>query len=145
MACDTTVLTGVDGKVTVDGHLVARITKWAVSPKLASTSEWGDSDSQGYTNRAAGRKDATFSCEGKFDTDHPVWNLFQPGDCGEVILWMTPTLYWLFPCALNSSFNLEVDVDGETVIGWTSEWGANGKFYRPGQSGAASKTLPTSL
>jgi len=29
-----------------------------------------------------------------------------------------------------------VNIDTEEVIGWTSEWGADGKFYYPGESEA---------
>jgi len=142
MACDTSVITGKLGKVTVDGTLIARITQWSINPKLASTSEWGDSDSEGYTNRAPGRKDATFNAEGKFDEDEEVYNLFEPGDCAQVTLWMTTTLYYDFPRALCSEFNLTINVDTEEVVGWTSSWGADGKFTRPGHPDQEARTLP---
>lgn len=138
-----TALTGRLGKFVVDDTLVARTTKWDVNPKLAGGSEWGDSDSGGYTNRAAGRKDCTFTSEGKYDTDDEVFDLFQPEDIAESVLWMNnTTLYWAFPRALCNDFSLSVDIDSEEVIGWSSGWGADGIFYRPGQAGAPSHTLP---
>lgn len=127
-------LTGRDGDVKVDGTEVARITQWDVNPKLANTNEWGDSDSAGYTNRSAGRRDATFNCEGKFDTTDEVYDLFQPEDIAATLLYMSATLYWNFPRALNMEFSLTVNVDSEEVIGWQSSWGADGIFYRPGVS-----------
>lgn len=139
-----TALTGRLGKFVVDDTLVTRTTKWDVNPTLAGGSEWGDSDSAGYTNRAAGRKDCTFNAEGKYDTGTEVFDIFQPEDIAESVLWMNATtLYWDFPRALCNDFSLSVDIDTEEVIGWQSSWGADGIYYRPGQSGAPAQTLPS--
>lgn len=137
-------ITGRNGKFVVGSSLVARITQWAVNPKLVGGSEWGDSDSAGYTNRAAGRKDCTFTAEGKYDTTDEVFDLFQPEDVAIATLWMdNSSLYWDFPRALCNDFSLMVNVDTQEVIGWTSAWGSDGIFYRPGQSGAPTRTLPS--
>lgn len=142
MPCSTNTLTGRNGKFVCDGNLVARVTQWAVNPTMATSSEWGDSDSGGYTQRAAGRKDATFTAEGKFASDDAVYSLFGPGDNLECVLWMNNTsLFWDFPCALCTDFNLTVNIDTEEVIGWTSEWGADGIYYPPGTS-PNSHTVP---
>ncbi|MCK9570113.1 hypothetical protein M0R72_14310 [Candidatus Pacearchaeota archaeon] len=136
-------LTGREGKFAVDTSLVARTTQWSVNPKLASKSEWGDSDSGGYTNRAAGRKDATFNAEGKYDTTDEVFDLFQPEDIAIAVLWLNASsLYWDFPRALCDDFNMTVNIDSQEVIGWTSGWGADGIFYYPGQSGSTSRAVP---
>jgi hypothetical protein len=136
-------LTGRNGKFVVGTTQVARTTQWAVNPTLATSSEWGDSDSSGFTNRAAGRKDATFTSEGKYDSSSEVFDLFQPEDVAIAVLWLDATsLYWDFPRALCTDFNLIVDVDTEEVIGWTSAWGADGVFYYPGEAGATVRTLP---
>jgi hypothetical protein len=137
-------LTGRNGKFVVEDTLVARITSWDVNPTLAGGSEWGDSDSAGYTNRAPGRRDATFNAEGKYETTDEVYDIFEINDIAKAVLWMDATsLYWAFPRALCNDFSLTVDVDTEEVIGWTSGWGADGIYYRPGQSGAPTETLPT--
>jgi hypothetical protein len=134
-------LTGRNGKFFVDTVFVARTTQWAVNPKMATSSTWGDSDSCGYTNRAAGRKDATFTAEGKYDTTDEVYDIFMPGDILTAVLWMDNTsLYWDFPRALNEDFNMTVNIDTEEVIGWTSSWGADGIFYRPGDANATART-----
>lgn len=139
----TTALTGRNGKFVVGTTRVARTTKWDVSSTLASKSEWGDSDSAGFTNRAAGRKDATFEAEGKYDSGTKVYNLFDPGDILLAALWMDNlTLYWAFPRALCMDFKLSVNIDSEEVIGWTSSWGADGVYYHPGEAGAPVYTLP---
>lgn len=139
-----TALTGRNGKFQVESTQIARTTMWSVNPTLASSSEWGDSDGEGYTNRAAGRKDATFEAEGKYDTGTEVFDLFAPGDISIAVLWMDATsLYWDFPRALCSDFSLSVDIDSEEVVGWSASFGADGVFYRPGQSGATSRTLPS--
>jgi len=135
-------LTGRLGEHQVEASLVARIKNWAVNPTLAGKSEWGDSDSGGYTSRAAGRKDCTFTTEGVYDTSDEVFDLFQEGDIVISVLWMNLTLYWDFPRSLCDDFNLTVDVDTEEVIGWTSGWGADGVYYRPGEAGATVRVHP---
>lgn len=138
-----TALTARNGKFVVGSSLVARTTNWSVNPTMASSSEWGDSDGEGYTNRAAGRRDATFDAEGKYDTNSEQFDLFAPGDILVCVLWLNSTsLYYDFPRALNSNFSLTVNIDSEEVIGWTSSWGADGIFYYPGQSGATGRSLP---
>lgn len=131
----TTALTGRNGHATVGGTAIARLTKWSVNPTMASSSQWGDSDSGGYTNRAAGRRDATSDTEGKYDTNSEQWDLFVPGDIVALILYLnSATLYYNFPRALNTDFSLTVDVDTEEVIGWTASWGADGIYYKPGDN-----------
>jgi len=138
-----TALSGRAGNFTAGGSLVARCTQWQVSPKLANSSEWGDSDSSGYTNRAAGRKDCTFTAEGKYDTGDSVMALFEPGDIVAVILAVPanaafadgdndavgPT--WTFTRALNNEFGLTCNIDTGEVIGWTSDWGVDGSYTYP--------------
>ena len=136
-------LTGRNGKFVVGTDLVARATQWAVTRTLASKSEWGDSDSGGYTNRAAGRRDGTFTAEGKYDTADEVFDLFQPEDIAIAVLWLdNVSLYWDFPRALCSDFSLTVNIDSEEIVGWNSSWGADGIFYFPGQAGATVRVLP---
>jgi len=123
----------------VAAGFIARTTQWAVNPKMASSSAWGDSDSCGYTNRAPGRQDATFNAEGKYDTTEEIFDLFQPGDIAACALFLSNVagLYWYFPRAMNEDFAMTVNIDSQEVIGWSSGWGADGKFYHPGQAGAA--------
>jgi len=137
-------LTGRSGKFMVDGSLVARCTQWQVTRTLASKSEWGDSDSGGHTNRAAGRRDSTFTAEGKYDTSNEVFDLFEEGDIVQATLFLNataPLLYYDFPRALCDNFQLTVNVDSGEVIGWTSSWGEDGKSYYPGEVGAPERTL----
>lgn len=135
-------ITGRLGKHVIETTLIARVKKWDVNRALANKNEWGDSDSGGYTNRSSGRKDATFSNEGVYDTASEVWDLFAPGDTTKSVLWMNATLYWAFPRALNSDFKISVNVDTEEVVGWTGDFGADGIFYHPGAAGAPVETLP---
>ncbi len=138
-----TALTGRNGKFVVVASQVSRTTKWDVSDTLASKTEWGDSDSAGYTNRAAGRKDATFNSEGKYDTTNEQFDLFAPGDISLAALWMNASsLFWAFPRALCLDFKMSVNIETEEVVGWSSSWGADGIYYHPGQAGAPAYTLP---
>jgi hypothetical protein len=135
--------TGRNGKFVVGTTLVARCTEWGVNPTLASSTEWGDSDSAGFTNRAAGRKDATFTANGKYDTTNEAFDLFQPEDIAIAVLWLdNVSLYWDFPRAMCTEFSLSVNIDSAEVIGWESSWGADGAFYYPGEIGATVRALP---
>jgi len=136
-------LTGRNGKFVVGTDLVARTKQWQVTRTLASKSEWGDSDGGGWTNRASGRKDATITAEGVYDTSDEVFDLFQPEDIAIATLWLNNlTLYWDFPRALCDNFQLTVNIDTEDVLGWTSAWGTDGRAYYPGEAGAAARILP---
>ncbi len=128
-------LTGREGKFAVENQDVARTTSWDVNPTLAGGSEWGDSDSEGYTNRTPGRRDCTFNAEGKYDTVDSVFNMFEEGDIAEAELRVDESpLQWQFPRALCNDFSMTVDIDTEEVVGWTSSWGSDGRYYRPGES-----------
>lgn len=139
-------LSGRLGEAVVGSTAIARITEWSVNPTLATSSEWGDSDSSGFTNRLPGRKDATATCAGKYDTGDEVVDVFQPEDVAILTLWLTSSgseMYWDFPSALCTDFSLSVNVDTEEVIGWTSSWGADGVFHYPGEAGIATgRTSP---
>lgn len=138
-----TALTGRTGKFAIGSSLVARTKTWTTNPTMASGSEWGDSNSAGFTNRAAGRRDSTFTSEGVYDTSDQVFDLFQPGDITIATLWMDNlTLYFDYPRALATDFSLVVDIDTEEVVAWTASHGADGVFHRPGEAGAASRVLP---
>lgn len=139
-------------QVTVGGVTaeVGRTTQWAVNPTLATSSEWGDSDSGGFTNRTPGRLDATFTCEGKYTTatsgnPRNAYDLFQPGDyAAPAILWLdgaVAALHWDFIRALCNDFNLTIDITAAEVIGWTAAFGADGAYVRPG--GTVDSTIAT--
>lgn len=136
-------LSGKNGKFVVGSSLVACTTQWSVNPTLDTQDEWGDSCSAGFTNVVPGRKGATFDAEGKYQTNDEVFDLFQPGDTAIGVLWLdASSLYWDFPRAVNTDFNMTVNIDTGEVVGWTSSWKADGVFYYPGEAGATSRTLP---
>ena len=144
MTCTTTVLTGVTGRITVDGAELIRITQWEVNPTMDTSTEWGDSEGAGYTLRAAGRKGATLTCEGKFDTGSEQFDIVYPGDKVTITLWQSSLVFWDMNCCLCTNFTLNVNVDTQEVQGWTADFGTDGIFYRPGEAGAtASGTYPT--
>ncbi len=137
-------LSGRDGRITIDDTKVARVTQWDVNPTLATTSEWGDSDTAGYTARLPGRRDATFTCEGKFDTNQPIWDQFIVGAQVEAVLFLRDNnsdAYWKFLCAVCTDFSMVLDVDTEEVVGWSATFGADGRFYHPGE--ATGETYPS--
>jgi len=58
--------------------------------------------------------------------------LFEPGDIAAAVLYVSGSgLTWTFARALCTDFSLAVDIDTEEVIGWTSEWGADGEYTSP--------------
>ena len=150
----TNTATGLTGRLGIDTVVIARTTQWDVSQALASSSEWGDSDSGGFTNRARGRLDATFTAEGKFDNSDDVFLIFQPGDTLDASLWIsgTPELYWQFGGdatvsggALCTDFGLTVNVDTEEVVGWTASFGTDGQFWFPGDTGPPAQPSPVAV
>lgn len=146
-------------------RLIARTTQWSVSVTVAEV-VWGDSDSQGYTNRAPGRKDLTGSITGKLDKSFPTWALFEPmqdivglalfadaanppgaqaldppgGNMGTT---QPANRFYELPRALITSYDVSVNKDTKEAVEWTSNFGADGIFFRPGQAGSHGLTLPT--
>lgn len=140
-----TALSGTLGKAVIDSILVTRLTSWRLRESV-SESTWGDSDSQGFTNRKAARTDGTGSIGGKFDTNRKPYAIFSAGDLITLALWQTATAgdYWAFPSALIQSFELELSPDSKEVVGWAADFGADGIFYFPGEVGAPTYNLPSS-
>ena len=136
------VITGLNGEVLVGGVKIARVTKWDINPTVGETA-WGDSDSEGHTNREPGRKDMTGNIEGKLDQADDVTLLFEAGDKVTLTLWLSNTAldYYHVP-ALIQSLSFEVDVDTQAVVGWTATFGENGRSYYPNEVGAPVVALP---
>jgi len=130
------------GEVVVDSTAIARLTQWQFNPQ-ANLSEWGDSDSEGYTNVRPARKSGTGSMEGKMDDTSEFYDLFSEGDEPELTLWATTTLFWNLPCAVISGYQLTVDTDSKEVVGWSADFSASGPFYYPGHASAPAKTYPS--
>ena len=134
-----TALMGLDGEVALDGTDIARLTQWSLTA-TANISEWGDSDSQGYTHRKAARHDGSGSVEGKLDSAAEAYDvmvstpsvLVEPEQ--KLYIDKSDALYWQFPCVVYSNFQLTVNTDSKEVLGWSADYGASGPFYRPGTS-----------
>lgn len=140
-ANSSTARTGTAGKAVVDSTLVARVKIWnlaVTSPDVA----WGDSDSEGFTVRLGGRKDATGSMTGAFDTGTKVYTLFMPADIVELVLFETATDYWALPRALIINFNVSYNQDTKEVVEWSADYGCDGQYYHPGEAGAPAHSLP---
>jgi hypothetical protein len=138
-----TAVSGELGKAVIEGELVHRLTNWSIN-RQANESAWGDSDSGGFTNRKAARRDATGSIGGKLDEDDLQYNIFDDGDIVALVLWEDTTRYWVFPSALIQNFQLEFNPDTKEVVGWTADFGADGRYYKPGEAGAPVHSLPSS-
>jgi hypothetical protein len=138
-----TAVSGEIGKAVVEGDLIARLTTWSINAQ-SSESAWGDSDSAGYTNRKKARLDLTGTIGGKLDSDDYVYDIFDEGDIVELVLWENATRYWVLPSCLIQNFQLEFNPDTKEVVGWTADFGADGIYYKPGQQGAPTHSLPSS-
>lgn len=137
----STARTGKDAMAVIENELVARMTSWSLNTSCGE-SAWGDSDSEGHTNRAAARKDATGSLAGKFDEDDKTYDLFVAGDIVTLVLWENTEDYWYFGRALIQNFQVQYDQDTKEVVGWTADFGEDGKSYYPGEAGQPAATLP---
>lgn len=138
-----TVVCGSEGVVGVNGTRVCRITEWSFNPTFTNITEFGDSDSQGYTNRACGRKDGSGSFSGRLDTGQHPTSLFLPGDVVNLTLWETASTYWNIPRALITSFEVTFDNDAKEPVSWTAEFVPDGIYYAPGQAGQPTEPFPT--
>ena len=140
-----TARTGKNGKCVIAGTLTKRLTKWSLTAEV-DESVWADSDSAGYANALGGRRRATGSIEGKFESDREQYDIMREGDEVKLVLWQSTTAgdYWQFPTVLIKNFEIELDQDTQEVVGWSAEWGSSGIFYAPGQASAPAETLPTS-
>ena len=124
-------VSGRGGSVSVGGVPLLRIKSWSVTETRRGGSEWGDSDSGGYTNRSPGAMDCTFQCEGVYDTTTPIVNVFAPNDIAIVVLdGGVGCPGYNFPRAICTDFGQSVNADTEEVVGWTSSWGSDGTYTR---------------
>ena len=140
----SSAVSGTGGKAVFNGNLVLRLKQWSVTP-VVSESVWGDSDSLGYTVRKRAREDCTGSLNGVLDVDTEIYDQLRQGDNLKLVLWQSIAQddYWFFTLVLITSFNLTVDPDTKEVIEWSADFGADGAFYHPGQSGTTlGETLP---
>lgn len=136
-------VSGEIGKAVIDGTLVTRLTLWRINRQTSETA-WGDSDSAGFTNRKAARRDLTGSIGGKLDSERYAYNIFDDGDIVTLVLWENATRYWYIGSALIQNFQVEWNPDTKEVVAWTADFGADGRYYRPGEAGAPAASLPSS-
>jgi hypothetical protein len=161
-----TVWTGHGGKVMYssdDGsnyYLLSRITQWSATLTVTEAT-WADSDSNGYTNRKAGRRDLTGSITGKLDTTYPIYNYLLSSinftDVSNLhilglILWQdanedvgVASSYWDIPRALLNNLAMSFDRDSQEPVEWSADFGTDGTFTYPGESGQTSRTLTASF
>lgn len=145
MACEatSTVRTGKNAKAVIEDELVLRLTQWTVNPSVSETA-WGDSDGGDFTLRKSARRDGVGSLTGKFEEDRPIYDMVREGDEVKFALWESASDYWVFPCALVQNYTLVFDNNTKEVVEWSLNFGAIGRFYHPGESGAPVQTLPSS-
>jgi hypothetical protein len=124
-----TTVTGRCGTLSIDGTPVARLTQWTVNDNLDTSTEWGDSSTCGFTNRAPGRRGATIDCEGKYDTGGAdALSLCDPGDVVALVCSSEGGPSYSFARAICTSFNVTVNPDTEEVIGWTGSFASDGEY-----------------
>lgn len=157
----STARTGHGGRVLVKDigstyYLVARVTQWSVNP-TATEAAWADSDSRGFTNRRAGRRDCTGTLTGKLDKTYPAYKniLFATDDASPdnndtVALALyedgneaTPDTYWFFPRAVITSYTMTFDMDTRDPVEWSANFGSDGVFFKPGDADTVPSALET--
>lgn len=142
-------VTGHKAAAVIGDEVVARLTAHSVNA-TTSASVWGDSQTGSYTARKGARRDCTGSLSGKLDSDEPIYEI-APSDEGieqlheKLVLFQTDTAkdYWHFPCALMTDFQSSFNVDTKEVVEISLSFGADGRFYRPKESGAPAETYPS--
>lgn len=154
-ACDTaggSASTGEEATVVLNDVVVVRSVSWSVNEN-PNVQEWGDNNSGKYTNRRVTRLSATGSVAGKLDCDkninihsHSASNQKLSELSAELILWEANAgnCYWAFPCVVITSSTHEADMETNEITTWAFDFGSDGEYFRPGESGAPSKDYPTS-
>lgn len=137
-----TAVTGENAKTTIDDALLLRGTQFSITYESSETA-WGDSDSGGYTARKKARRDATGSLTGKLDSGTKFYGMFDEGDIIDLAIFEDSTTYHSFPRALAQNISITYDQDTKEVTEVSSDFGADGIFYKPGEAGAPSKSLPS--
>jgi hypothetical protein len=137
VANGSTAYCGNGGKAVLsNGQKLVRLQQWTVTMPI-SVSEWGDSDSNGWTNRKCGRKDATGSIVAILDDTNPVFSLVGSDFIGTFILdlslWYATSAKtaFHFPRAVITNFSMNVNQDTKEVISYNFDFGADGQVYRP--------------
>ena len=137
---------GENGQAHINGVYVPRVKQWSITCS-SSESTWGDSDSVGFTNRKAARRDCTGSLTGvQEDNDGATKNIMRilagsdaalsnPTRISNLTLWeengVTPKRRWWFPSAMVQNFNITYDMDTKEVVEWTLDFASDGVFFRP--------------
>lgn len=158
LANGSTAISGDTGFVVVsdpgggNSKRLARVTQFTINPSSSETA-WGDSDSEGFTNRKRARRDCTGSIQCRLDseqtdkvTDEGASQMLKDGDIVELVLWednSNDENYWKLPRALMQNVQETVDMDSKEVISVSADFGADGKFYYPGDSNAAGEIDPS--
>lgn len=144
MPCSLTAVTGELANVVVGSTRLKRITGWTVNPSDSGTA-WGDSDGGGFTLRRGGRRDASITIEGKYDSGRPIESVFEEGTfANPLVLWQDASRYWYFDCAKCESFQYQFNSDTMEVVSWTSTWAPDGIFYDPDDANLPASSLPAS-
>jgi len=147
LANGKSAITGTGGRAVIKDILVPRVKTWSINA-LCSVTEWGDSDSEGYTNRKEARKDATGAVVLALDSSKRIQTLFKTsafgflGENAKLTFWVDGTDYYHFPCAMIMTLTMTVNVDTKEVVEANIDWGADGRWYHPGQAGVETQTLP---
>lgn len=157
-ATGNTARCGTDGQAHINGVYVPRVKQWSVT---CSTSEstWGDSDSVGFTNRKAARRDCTGSITGvqeggTYDKNKDIMGILaggltaltNPTRVVAITLWeesgAAPNRRWWFPSAMVQNFNITYDMDTKEVVEWSLDFASDGVFYRPQEPVFSGDTEP---
>lgn len=164
-ASGATTISGREGTaqmITVASHLTSpgttnasgliyRVKEWSLTA-TTSPAAWGDSDSNGFTNRKATRQDATGSATVLYNTDNPYFAMFSEGDIINLTLWFSKITagfaslaqYWQLPRVIIANVNWTVSMDSQEPIEISFDFEADGVFFSPAHASIPSITLATS-
>ncbi len=117
---------GREGTVKIATAEMPEITKFMFKPSV-STQSYASNKTDGFKRKVCGSREASGSLEGKWDRLDPIINHFTEGDFTTLLLHWDETRLVSVP-SLITGMNFEVDMDEDTIDGWTADFEADGEW-----------------
>ncbi|MDA7977506.1 MAG: hypothetical protein MPJ50_01895 [Pirellulales bacterium] len=126
------LITGDEGKVLADGTPIADITGWTFRTSVARRN-YSSSKTDGYERSVPGAVSGRGAFGFQLDLANPLTDLLEEGSQVTLQLHVDASRYYGVP-ALIEMMELDVDVNGDGMVGGRAEFTADGAWTKPDYS-----------
>ena len=123
------LITGDEGKVLSDGTPIADITGWTFRTSVTSR-RYSSSATGGHERQLAGAASGRGSFTFQLDLNNPLTNELEEGSSVTLRLHVDASRYYSVP-ALIESLEIDVEVNGDAMVGGRAEFAADGAWTKP--------------